>query len=176
LSLVRNFGSSAEAFAAISQFYSVYSAYSGPRLVPENLDKAIEAIEQAIRLDENSVVYAINAANLHYRRFSIYKQKQQVEKAIETAKNALTLPDAQDAPGPRRQAKINNRFILYAFLANCYIEEILERFPQGGVPCEPQSQSQTDVWLAGAEQAVHEIEQISGSGEEPLVMKWRGML
>jgi tetratricopeptide (TPR) repeat protein len=169
LSLVRNFGSSAEAFAAISQFYSVYSAYSGPRLVPENLDKAIEAIEQAIRLDENSVVYAINAANLHYRRFSIYKQKQQVEKAIETAKNALTLPDAQDAPGPRRQAKINNRFILYAFLANCYIEQILE-------PCEPQSQSQTDVWLAGAEQAVHEIEQISGSGEEPLVIKWRGML
>ena len=169
LSLVRNFGSSAEAFAAISQFYSVYSAYSGPRLVPENLDKAIEAIEQAIRLDENNVVYAINAANLHYRRFSIYKQKQQVEKAIETAKNALTLPDAQDAPGPRRQAKINNRFILYAFLANCYIEQILE-------PCEPQSQSQTDVWLAGAEQAVHEIEQISGSGEEPLVIKWRGML
>jgi tetratricopeptide (TPR) repeat protein len=169
LSLVRNFGSSAEAFAAISQFYSVYSAYSGPRLVPENLDKAIEAIEQAIRLDENNVVYAIDAANLHYRRFSIYKQKQQVEKAIETAKNALTLPDAQDAPGPRRQAKINNRFILYAFLANCYIEQILE-------PCEPQSQSQTDVWLAGAEQAVHEIEQISGSGEEPLVIKWRGML
>ncbi len=169
LSLVRNFGSSAGAFAAISQFYSAYSAYSGPRRVPENLDKAIEAIEQAIGLDEQNVVYAINAANLYYRRFSIYKQKQQVEKAIETAKNALTLPDAQDAPGPRRQAKINNRFILYAFLANCYIEQILE-------PCEPQSQSQTDVWLAGAEQAVHEIEQISGSGEEPLVIKWRGML
>jgi len=169
LSLVRNFGSSAEAFAAISQFYSVYSAYSGPRLVPENLDKAIEAIEQAIKLDENNVVYAINAANLLYHRFSIYKQKQQLEKAIETAKNALTLPDAQDAPGPRRQAKINNRFILYAFLANCYIEQILE-------PCEPQSQAQTDLLLAGAEQAVHEIEQISGSGEEPLVIKWKGMI
>jgi tetratricopeptide (TPR) repeat protein len=169
LSLVRNFGSSAEAFAAISQFYSVYSAYSGPRLVPENLDKAIEAIEQANKLDENNVAYAINAANLHYRRFTIYRQKQQIEKAIETAKNALTLPDAQDAPGPRHQAKINNRFILYAFLANCYIEEILE-------PCEPQSQAQTDLLLRGAEQAVHEIEQISGSGEEPLVIKWRGML
>ncbi len=176
LSLVRNFGSSAEVFAAISQFYSVYSAYSGPRVVPESLDKAIEAIEQAIRLDENNVAYAINAANLHYHRFAIYRQKQQVEKAIETAKNALTLPDAQDAPGPRHQAKINNRFILYAFLANCYIEQILERFPQGGVPYEPQSQTQTDLLLRGAEQAVHEIEQISGSGEEPLVIKWRGML
>ncbi len=176
LSLVRNFGSSAEAFAAISQFYSVYSAYSGPRLVPENLDKAIEAIEQAIRLDENNVAYAINAANLYYRRFAIYRQKQEIEKAIETAKNALTLPDAQDAPGPRHQAKINNRFILYAFLANCYIEQILERFPQGGVPYEPQSHAQTDLLLGRAEQAVHEIEQIAGSGEEPLVIKWKGML
>jgi len=169
LSLVRNFGSSAEAFAAISQFYSVYSSYSGPRLGPENLDKAIEAIEQAIRLDEKNVVYSINAANLYYRRFAIYRQKQQVEKAIETAKNALTLPDAQDVPGPRHQANISNRFMLYAFLANCYIEQILE-------PCEPQRPSESQLWLKGAEQAVHEIEQISGSSEEPLVIKWRGML
>ena len=169
LSLVRNFSSNAEAFTAISQFYSVYSGYSAPRLGPENLDKAIEAVEQAIRLDEKNVVYAINAANLHYHRFAIYRQKQQVEKAIETAKNALTLPDAQDAPGPRRRAKINNRFILYAFLANCYIEQILE-------PCEPQKPSETQLWLTGAEQAVHEIEQIYGSDEEPLVIKWRGML
>jgi len=169
LSLANSFGSSAEAFAAISQFYSVYFSYSGPRLGSENLDKAIEAIEQAIRLDEKNVVYAINAANLHYRRFAIYRQKQQVEKAIETARNALTLPDAQDTPGPRQRANINNRLQLFAFLANCYIEQILE-------PCEPQSQAQTDLLLTGAEQAVHEIEQISGSGEEPLVIKWRGML
>ena len=169
LSLVRNFGSSAEAFAAISKFYSVYFSYSAPRLGPENLDKAIEAIEQAIRLDEKNVVYAINAANLYYRRSAVYRQKQQVEKAIETAKNALTLPDAQDVPGPRRQANISNRFMLYAFLANCYIEQILE-------PCEPQRPSESQLWLTGAEQAVHEIEQISGSSEEPLVIKWRGML
>ena len=169
LSLVRNFNSNPGAFNAISQFYSVYSSYSGPRLGPENLDKAIEAVEQAIRLDEKNVVFAINAADLHYHRFAIYRQKQQVEKAIETAKNALTLPDAQDAPGPRRRAKINNRFTLYAFLANCYIEQILE-------PCEPQRPSEIQLWLTGAEQAVHEIEQIYGSAEEPLVIKWRGML
>jgi len=66
LSLVRNFSSNAEAFAAISRFYSVYSSYSGPRLGPENLDKAIETIEQAIRLDEKNVVFAINAAHLYY--------------------------------------------------------------------------------------------------------------
>ncbi len=169
LSLVRNFGSSPTVFAAISQFYSVYSSYSAPRLGPENLDKAIEAIEQAIRLDEKNIDYAINAANLHYRRSAVYRQKQQIEKAIETAKYALTLPDAQDAPGPRYQANINNRFMLYVFLANCYIEQILE-------PYESQRPSESQLWLTSAEQAVHEIEQISGSGEDPLVIKWRGML
>ncbi|MGD8787266.1 MAG: hypothetical protein PVJ60_07565, partial [Phycisphaerales bacterium] len=103
LTLVRNFSSSAIAYAAISQFYSVYANYSGPELGLEILDKAIEAIEQAIKLDEKSVTYAINAANLHYRRFSFYKQRPQIYKAMETAKKALTLPDAQDVPGPRHR-------------------------------------------------------------------------
>ncbi len=169
LSLVRNFDSSAEAFAAISRFYSVYSAYIGPRIGHEKLDKAIEAIEKAIGLDEQNVVYSINAANLYYRRFSLYKQKPQIYKAIETAKKALTFPDAQDTPGPRHRANTTNRFMLYAFLANCYIEQILE-------PAEPETPSQTAVLMKGAEQAVHEIEQIFGSGEEPLIIKWKGML
>ncbi|NQT03094.1 MAG: tetratricopeptide repeat protein, partial [Planctomycetes bacterium] len=169
VSLVRNFDSSAEAFAAMSQFYSVYSAYTGPRQGPEKLDKAIEDVEEAIRLNEQNVVYSISAANLYYRKFSLYKQKPQIDKAIETAKNALTLPDAQDTPGPRHRANITNRFMLYAFLANCYIEQILE-------PSEPETPSQTAVLMTGAEQAVHEIEQIFGSDEEPLIIKWKGML
>ena len=169
LSLVRNFDSSAEAFAAISQFYSVYSTFTGPRMGPEKLDKAMEAVEQAMKLDEQNVIYSISAANLYYRKFSLYKQKPQIYKAIETAKNALAFPDAQDTPGPRHRAKITNRFMLYTFLANCYIEQILE-------PGEPETPLQTAVWMKGAEQAVHEIEQIFGSGEEPLIIKWKGML
>jgi tetratricopeptide (TPR) repeat protein len=169
LSLVSNFDSSAEAFAAMSQFYSAYSSFTGPRLGPEKLDKAIEAVEQAMRLDGRNVHYSISAANLYYRKFSLYSQKPQIYKAIETAKNALTLPDAQDKPGPRHRANITNRFMLYAFLANCYIEQILE-------PGEPDSPSQIAVWMTGAEQAVHEIEQIFGSGEEPFIIKWKGML
>ncbi len=169
LSLVHNFDSSPDAFAAMSQFYSVYSTFTGPRMGPEKLDKAIEAVEQAMKLDEQNVGYSINASNLYYRKFSLYRQKSQINKAIETAKNALALPDAQDTPGPRHRANITNRFMLYAFLANCYIEQILE-------PSEPESPSQTAVWMSGAEQAVHEIEQIFGSGEEPLIIKWKGML
>ena len=174
--LVRKFGSSAEAFAAVSQYYSICSSYSGPRLGSESLDKAIAAAEQAISLDEKNVFYAISTANLLYRKFSIYRQKSQIDKAIKISRNALTLPDAQDIPGPRHRSKISNRLLLCAFLANCCIEQILERFPQGGVPCDGEMALERSGLLRRAEQAVHEIEQIFGSGEDPLVIKWKGML
>jgi len=169
LSLVEKFGSSAEAFAAVSKFYSAYSILLGPRLGLNSLDKAIEAAETAIRLDQQNVTYAILAANLYYRSFSIYGHKPQINKAIEIAKTALALPDAQVTPGPRQRANINNRFLLSALLANCYTEQILEHSGQ-------QTAQETQTWMSGAERAVHEIEQIFGSGEEPLVVKWKGML
>lgn len=169
LSLVDKFDSSAEAFAAVSKFYSAYSTFLGPRLGSANRDKAIEAAEKAIELNEKNVSYALHTANLYYRSFSIYGQKPQIDKAIEIAETALTSPDAQDTPGPRQRANINNRFLLYALLANCYTDQILE-------PSGQETAQEIQTWLTGAEQAVHEIEQIFGSGEEPLVVKWRGML
>ncbi|MHC4205596.1 MAG: tetratricopeptide repeat protein [Planctomycetota bacterium] len=169
LSLVKRFDSSSQTYAAVSQFYTAYSIFSGPRLGSANLDKAIEAVEKAIQLDGQNVAYAIHAANLYYRSYSIYGQKSQIDKAIETANRTLTLPDAQDTPGPRQRAKINNKFILYAFLANCYTDQILE-------PSEQATAEEAQSWLSGAEQAVHEIEQIFSSAEEPLVVKWKGML
>jgi len=159
LSLVERFPSKARAYSALAKFYWL--------LGPNNLDKAIEAIEKATELDKENVEYAINAAELHYRRFSIYGQKPDIYKAIEVAKNALTSPDAQDKGGPRQWANRMNRVSLYAFLANCYIEQVLE-------PCDPELGTQE--WLTAAEQAVHEIEQVLGSGEEPQVVKWQGML
>jgi len=163
LSLLDKFPSNAEVFSAISRFYS------DPRIGPKNLDKATDAAEEALRLDKTNVIYAMNAANLYYHRFSYYGQKSDVYKAIETAKNALTLPDAQERSGPRSWANSVNRTSLYAFLAKCYIEQILE-------PCEERTDSETAIWLRDAEQTVHEIEQMLGSGEEPQVTKWRGML
>lgn len=161
LSLVEKFDSSAEAHSALAGFYV--------RIGRENLDEAIEATEKAVELDKENVIYAINSANLHYRKFSIYGQKPELYKAIEVAKSALTLPDAQDKPGPRQRANRMNRALLYVFLANCYLEQVLE-------PCEVRTQSQTQKWLTDAQQAVHEIEQLYGSGEDPRVVKWRGML
>jgi len=161
LSLVQEFNSNALAHSQLARFYH--------RLDIENLDKAIEAVERAMELDEENVAYAMDAANLHYRKFSIYGQKSQLIKAIELAKNALTLPGAQEKVGSRRWANKMNRISLYVFLANCYIEQVLE-------PCEPRTELQSQEWLADAEQAVREIEQLFGSGEEPQVIKWQGML
>ncbi len=169
LSLVNRFNSNAEVFAALSEFYSIYSKFSGPGLSVNNLNRAIEAAEKAMALDEQNVVYAINAADLYYRRFSIYQQETDIHQAIETANNALTFPEAQNTPGPQQQTRIINRFQLYAFLANYYVEQILESQVQ-------KSESETKTLLSNIEQAIHEIEQILGSSEEPLIIKWRGML
>ncbi len=161
LSLVEEFDSDAQAFSALAGFYS--------RLGHKYLDKAIEAVEKAVELDRENVAYLISTANLHYYRFSIYGQKSDIYKAIEVAKNALTLPDVQDKPGPRQGVNRMNRISLYLFLANCYIEQVLE-------PCEVRTEEESKKWLADAEQIVHEIGQLFGSGEDPHVVKWQGML
>ncbi|MHC4912307.1 MAG: tetratricopeptide repeat protein, partial [Planctomycetota bacterium] len=161
LALVEKFGSSARAYFELASFYH--------RLGPKNLDEAIEAVERAIELDKENVGYAIEAANLHYRHFSVYGESHSLFRAIELAKNALTFPDVEEESGPRRIANRMNRVALNIFLANCYIEQVLE-------PCEVRTEAQTKEWLTNAEQAVHEIEQILGSGEDPQVIKWQGML
>lgn len=160
LSLVKQFPSSAQAYLALSEFY---------RINLENLDEAIKAIQKAIQLDKENVIYAIHLADLLYRRFSIYRQTQDLYTAIEVAKNALTLPDAQENTGPQQRTNIMNRASLFIFLANCYIEQILE-------PCEKRTVAQKQQWLTNAEQTVYEIEQLFGSGEDVQVVKWRGML
>ncbi len=161
LSLVEKFGSDAHAFSALAGFYS--------RLGHKYFDKAIAAAEKAVELDKENVAYLISASNLHYQRFCIYGQKPDIYKAIEVAKNALTLPGVQDKPGPRQGVNRIYRISLYLFLANCYIEQVLE-------PCEVRTEEESKKWLADAEQMVHEIEQAFGSGEDPYVVKWQGML
>ncbi|NIP27498.1 MAG: hypothetical protein GWN67_25765 [Phycisphaerae bacterium] len=160
LSLVKQFPSSARAYLALSEFY---------RINIETLDKAIEAIQKAAELDKENVSYAIYLANLLYSNFSIHGQTRDLYRAINVAKNALALPDAQEETGPRQGANLDNRVSLYIFLANCYIEQIIE-------PSEKRTEDQKQQWLTNAEQTVHEIEQLLGSGEDVRVGKWRGML
>jgi tetratricopeptide (TPR) repeat protein len=160
LAIVKQFPSSARAYLALSEFYQI-------RI--ESLDKAIEAIQKAAELDKENVSYAIYLANLLYSKFSIYGQMPDLYRAIEVAKNALILPDAREGTGPRQGANLNNRTSIYIFLAGCYIEQIIE-------PSGKRTEDQKQQWLTNAMQAVHEIEQLLGSGEDVRVGKWRGML
>jgi tetratricopeptide (TPR) repeat protein len=160
LSLVKQFPSSARAYLALSEFY---------RINIESLDKAVEAIQKATELDKENVSYAIYLANLLYSKFSFYGQTQDLYRAIDVARNALELPDAQEETGPRQGANLDNRASLYIFLANCYIEQVIE-------PCEKRTEAQTQQRLTNAEQTVYQIEQLLGSGEDVRIVKWRGML
>ena len=163
LSLANKFPSYAEVFARLSRFYS------DPGVGTRNLDKAVKAIEQAINLDKNNVTYAIVAANLWYRKSSYQGQKADLDKAIEVAKHALTLPDAQEETGPHSWANRLNRVSLYIFLANFYIEQLLE--PRGEITAAAK-----EALLKDADQAVYAIEQLLGSGEDPQVVKWKSLL
>lgn len=159
LSLVQKFGSSAAAYSALAAFYN---------FSPMEIDKAVAAADKAIELDSSNVIYAINAANLHYRRFSNYDRSADLYKSVEIAKNALDFPDAQDKPGPRSLLNRTSRIALYIFLANSSIEQVFQT-PQT-------AESQRQQWLKQAEDAVHQIEQLFGSGDDPQVVIWQGML
>jgi len=163
LALVSKFGSSAKTLSALASFYADY------RLGPAYLDKAIEAIDKALELDENNVDYALLAANLYSRRFNIRNQKQDMNKAIETAKKALSLPDIQEATGPRSAVARTYQIRLNSLLASSYIDQILDS-------TEPLGESEGQQLLAEAQQVVRQIEQVFGSGDDPQAVKWQGMV
>ena len=108
---------------------------------------------------------------MNYTEYSTKGQRPNIQRAIEILNSALTLPDAQDKPGPTQWANKSNRITLYSLLAQCYIEQVLEP-ARSGVTTESQKQQ----LISKAEEAVHQIEQLIGSGEDPTVAKWQGML
>ena len=163
LSLAAKFGSNAEAISALAGFYADF------RLGPTYLDKAIEAIEKAIALDKNDVDYAVTAASLYSRRFNIRKQNADLNKTIEIAKNALLLPDAQETTGPRSAVARTNQMRLHTILANSYIDQILDS-------TKPLGESEGQQLLANAQQEVQQLEQLYGSGDDPQVIKWQGLV
>jgi tetratricopeptide (TPR) repeat protein len=160
LSLVEEFPSSGKAFSALAGFY---------RRRTRTLEKAITAAEKAVELDRENFGYTADAAYLHYRKSAIYGEEPELYKAIEAAKRALTLPDAQDKPGPRQWANRMNRVLLYDFLAECYLGRLIES--DDVIP-----ETLRQEWLTKAEQVVHETEQLFGIGQAPQVIKWQGML
>ncbi len=164
--IVAKFESKPESWSALAGFYS------DPRLGPTYLDKAIDSIQKAIELDKNNVAYATVAANLYTRRFNIHRQRQDIDKAIDTAKKALLLPDAQETTGPRAITARMHQVRLNSILVNNCVDLILDSAVSKG---EPGYQTAMG-WLAEAEKAARQIEQIYGSGDIPQVIEWQGMV
>jgi tetratricopeptide (TPR) repeat protein len=165
--LTRRFASSPQAYAAKAQFLSFFAAYLDAASARDKLDKAIAAAQQAGSLDPNSAEYAVLAASYQYRKSSIYEDASAQQAAIDLADKALQLSDAQNTPGPTQTARQVNRLSLCALLARGCIERILSL---------PALDPAREGLLARAEEAVRQIKQIQGSGENPQVLTWQGML
>lgn len=165
LATVAKFGSSPGSLSALAGFYSDY------RLGPTYLDKAIETIEKAIELDKNNVDYATVASSLYARRFHIRGHKEDMDRAIETAGRALMLPDAQETTGPRAATAQMHQVRLNSMLVNNYVDLILDLTVTG----ESEHRLAAE-WLAQAEKAARQIEQVFRSGDDPQVIEWQGMV
>jgi tetratricopeptide (TPR) repeat protein len=135
---------------------------------PKELDKAVIASDLALENDIQNVFYALNASNLHYRKFSLSGEKSDLYRAIEIAKQALDFPGAQETTGPRNIVNRVNRLSLYYVLATCYIEQLLD-------PTAQDLEFDREQLIQNAEDAVYQIEQIFGSGEDIQVVQWQGM-
>jgi len=162
LLITEKFPSSSVAFSTLSKYYQRSLAY---KFDAETLDKAIDAAEKAVKFDSKNVRNAILAARLYYQKASILKNDTAMKNALETLQNALTLPGAQDVPGPRRLERRSHRLTLDSMLATCYIEQVLDN-----------PEAEKDEWIAKTEQVVHDIEQIVGTAEHMTVVKWHGLI
>ena len=109
IALTKKFPQSPEVFASLVIYY---------KREPNNIDKALKAAQKASELAPQSVKYAINVADTYYRKSSLSKDDKYVQKAIEIAKNAITLPDVQDTHSSREYANKMNKLSLNTFLAS----------------------------------------------------------
>ncbi|HEY5138098.1 MAG TPA: hypothetical protein VIJ25_02085, partial [Methylococcales bacterium] len=166
IALTKKFPESSDVFATLVMYYNYYDLRKQD---VSDIDKALKAAQHAQELSPQSAKHAIAAADMYYRKGSLTKDDKYLQKAVDTAKNALTLPSAMDTQGSREYANKMNKLSLNTFLAYRYIERILD------LPANA-SKQQKDALIAEAEQAVHELSQIWGSGEQPYVIEAEGML
>ncbi|NIA16877.1 MAG: tetratricopeptide repeat protein, partial [Planctomycetes bacterium] len=156
IELTKKFPDSAIVYSALAQLYQKDI---------KDIDRAIVEIEKACELENENVNYALFAASLYYRRYSVYNDSADIYKAVDIAEKALTFPKSQDVPGPRSRENYINRFSLHSFLANCYLEQAMIA-----------DETQKSKWVELSEKEVHQITQLLGSGENPYTIMWKGRL
>ena len=165
--LTQRFASGAPVFAALGQFYSFYAAYLDSAGALEKLNRAIEVTEQAGRLDRRQCRIPDADRQLPLSQVFRLRRRAGPEQGHRADGESPGAAGAQDRPGPLQFANRVNRLALCSLLGKCCVERILML---------PKSDATREGLGARLEKAVHEIGQIRGSGEDPEVVKWQGML
>jgi tetratricopeptide (TPR) repeat protein len=166
LKLADDFPSSEEVYFAICRYYA--------SLGYEHFDPAIQAVNKALELAPKNVTYAITAANLQYRKYSVFRRSDNnynsgISKAVKIAENALTYPGAEQEEGPGYYRRRQNKMLLCDLLAKCYTEQIIE-------PVKQLTEQQKQDLINKAEDTIYQLEQLFGSGDQPHIIKWKGIL
>ncbi len=159
-SLTEKFPQSASVFSAISNVY---------RRSPDSLDDSIDMISKAMELEPDEIQYRLNAIDTYYNKFIISKDMSYLDKAVEMAEAGLEMPQAQETTSSRQYANQNNRLSLYSLLATCYIDKAIA-FDEKG------DQADRSKALDNAEDAVYQLQQMYGTGDNLYVQKWQGIL
>lgn len=159
--LTERFPDRGRAYATLMRYYS-----SRPALFIRNVDKVVTAAERAYEL-EPVASNALSLCDTLYRRAYIKKDVKDIDAAIEVAKKAMDLPDVRETSGPRAEGnKRFRRLPLKSLLAICYMDKAME-WPD---------QNDSQQWVKLCEDAVADMEQIFGSGENPYVLMWHGII
>jgi tetratricopeptide (TPR) repeat protein len=163
ISLTEKFPQSPIVFTALTKYYLQ------PILGCKSMAKAVEPASKALELDPENVAYSINLAEAYARKFACDEDIKNLEKGLEVAVKALDFPGAQVVEGPKQFANRMNRIYLCSFIANYTVQQIID-------PVESLNDDSKAALLEQVAKVVHELEQLYGSGENPLVLKWQGML
>lgn len=147
-----------------AKFWQVASLfYEIPSAAPEaELNRAIEAIRQAIELEPKNVEYTVQMVRLLYRKGMAFNDPASIDDAIQLANDALSYPDTQDTPGPLATRNRNYRYVLNIFLADAYLRKAMADPSDGR-------------WVTNAEQRITEINSFAGS-TSPVAEKYEGLL
>ncbi|MFA5554986.1 MAG: tetratricopeptide repeat protein [Phycisphaerae bacterium] len=161
LELIKKFPNEARVYAILSNLYRAMG--------PKYLDKAVDAIEKAKELEPQNIGYSFNLADMRYLKFSLDKNRADLEKALKILNESIESPSVQETSGPKQIRNINNRATLYILLSTIYAEQLI----LDGIF---ENDLQKQLWENELETSVRQIEQILQSGEDPIVIKWQGML
>lgn len=150
----------AKLMAVLSQAYEI----PGSGSAEAELNRAIEAAQQAVRLAPEEFEYGYRLASLMYRKGSAFGDEAAMQDAVAFAEGMGDMSQAQEVPGPRQARNMAYRNALNLFLSKCYLEKAID------------NAEDAPVWIAKAEPLVSKIAQYYGSSEHVVVQQWEGIL